>query len=1185
MEIRTIFQKNITRPINGVVKADQLNEAVVWQELDEYVVTRELDRHLRVFLSAYLAADDNPTDPTIASRMAVWVSGFFGSGKSHFIKILSYLLVNRAATHPETDQSKNAVDFFPDKVADPMCMGDLRRIAAADTDVILFNIDSRADAGDGRATILSVFWRVFNEHLGFCGESLHLAEIERYLARKGKLDAFKARFEEIYGAPWEDERDAFTLLQDEIVQALSDVLDKSPQAAADWFEKSTTEFNLTVESFAKRVNEYLETCAPKKRIIFLVDEVGQFIGGDTRLMLNLQTIVEDLGRLCNGRAWVVVTSQEDIDAVLGDLKAAKAHDFSKIQGRFTTRLSLSSSNTDEVIQARLLQKTDAAVAELEMLFAEKGDILKNQLSFSHDSTTLRNFTEASDFVTNYPFAPYHFQLVQKIFESIRKAGATGLHLSKGERSMLDAFQSAAMDVSKQQVGALVALQAFFPCIESFLDTSVKRSIEQAWDNTGLEKPFDVKLLQTLFLIRYVDIVKPRVDNLVTLCIDEVDADRIDLKKKIEAALQRLEKENLINRNGDLYFFLTNEEREVTREIKGVEISGAAETQLLGDIVFDSLLKGKTKYRYQPYKRDYPFNRICDGRFWGKELKDEIGLEIISPLHDEYGLFNNGKCNLYSANQDGFILVKLGDDKALASEIRRYLQTKKYIENKNDAAAPTTLKQILRDHADENRLRKERLEELVARLTVEADYFALGKGLEINETSAAKAIDRAFEHLVQNVFGKYSYLSSVAEDPVKEIKAVLASDDIAQQQMLFDFENSEPRDIKEISTYIDLKTASNQTVMLSDLTANFSRRPYGWPEYQVVVLAAKYFMAGKISLLIEKDKLKPEDAFGPLSKTSQWRQVKVVKRKSLDGPELEKARKLAQDLFGTMPPAGSDPLVAFIRENLAQWGSELDKFQTLADTGNYPGRAEIESALAQIGKLMPIHDGAEFARGFNAAKNDLMDASDDLADLRDFYKNQRTTWESLQAAASRFKSNRSILDKDEKAARALKRMDEILNAPHPYGMLKEVGSLVAAVEKINETLVAKAQEEATKEVDDKIERLKKVLAENKADDTLHNKTLKPLQDIKRKILDEYSIPQISYSVSDAQDCYEEALAEIETSVAPSPDPQPPKKIKAIKPAEYKHKTYLETEADVNAYVDKVRTVLLEAIHDNLRISLK
>ena len=102
MQIKNIFAKDLFRPINGVVKADQQDPAIVWQELDEYVVTHELDQHLRRFIQAYLDAMDNPKDPVLTSRMGVWVSGFFGSGKSHFIKILSYLLSNRPIHNPVT---------------------------------------------------------------------------------------------------------------------------------------------------------------------------------------------------------------------------------------------------------------------------------------------------------------------------------------------------------------------------------------------------------------------------------------------------------------------------------------------------------------------------------------------------------------------------------------------------------------------------------------------------------------------------------------------------------------------------------------------------------------------------------------------------------------------------------------------------------------------------------------------------------------------------------------------------------------------------------------------------------------------------------------------------------------------------------------------------------------------------
>jgi hypothetical protein len=1001
MQIQNIFKKNISRPINGVVKADQLNESVVWQELDEYVVTRELDRHFRAFLSSYLGAIDNQNDPIISGRMAVWISGFFGSGKSHFIKILSYLLGNKEARCPDTSLEKRAVEFFTDKIKDPMLLGDIKRTSNIGTDIILFNIDSRADATDGRSTILSVFWRLFNESQGFCSDSLHLAEIERYLTRKGRYEAFKDKFKEIYGAAWETERDAYSLLQDEIVEALSIVLDKNPDATREWFEKYENNFNLTVEHFANRVKEYLDSKSPHHRVVFLVDEIGQFIGSDTHLMLNLQTIVEDLGRVCNGRAWVLVTSQEDIDAVIGDIKSSKANDFSKIQGRFNTRLSLSSANTDEVIQARLLEKQDDAKTELEKLFAQKGDILKNQLSFTHDTSTLKNYSTVQDFVNNYPFTPYHFQLVQKIFESIRKAGATGLHLSRGERSMLDAFQSAAVNVASKGINALVPLYEFFPCIESFLDTSVKRSIEQAKDNKGLDAPFDIRILQTLFLIRYVDIVKPNIDNLVTLCIDQVDADRIVLKQKIDEALLRLEKENLISRNGDLYFFLTNEEREVSREIKSIEISSHAETDLLAGIVFEDILKNKFKHRYVPFKRDYAFNRICDDKPWGKRIEDELVLEIISPMHDRYPVFNPGKCNMHSLN----------NDPDLFSAIRTYIQTDKYIRDKSDAAASTSLKQILRDRADENRGRKERLISKVEALIFKAEYYTLGKALEITAATPSKALDQAFDYLVQNTFSKFNYLSRVYDDSLKEIKQILLSDDIGQEQLVFEFAKDETQDIKEIRTFIELKNVSNKAIILDELVKHFAKRPYGWPEFQIVILITRLFMGGKISLLEDKNKISPKDAIPLLSKTHQWKNIQILIKANLSNRDLQKAQALGKEIFSSLAPDGQEKISHYIQDGLKKWTDPLDKYKTLADTGSYPGKKEIDNCLKIACTILDIHDAFEMIKAFNSKKDDLLDAHDDLLDLQDFYNNQKKTWETLQKALNRFRPNKTAIEKD------------------------------------------------------------------------------------------------------------------------------------------------------------------------------
>ncbi|MCY2967013.1 MAG: hypothetical protein NT069_25825 [Planctomycetota bacterium] len=272
MLIKNLFERDIFRPINGVVKADQLDESSVWQELDEFVITRELDQHFRKLISWYLEAVEQGRNPDPGGKMGIWISGFFGSGKSHFLKVLSYLLHNRP--HTNAGQSKLAVEFFESKVKDAMLFGDIKRAVAAHTDVILFNIDSKADHRTGRDLILRVFLKVLNELQGYSGDHPHIAHMERYLESKGKLAAFHAAYEKHTGQNWIAERDAYHFNRDEVVLALSEALGQSQSAVEKWIDGAEDNFSMSVENFCKWVKEYLDSKGPQHRLVFLVDEVG-----------------------------------------------------------------------------------------------------------------------------------------------------------------------------------------------------------------------------------------------------------------------------------------------------------------------------------------------------------------------------------------------------------------------------------------------------------------------------------------------------------------------------------------------------------------------------------------------------------------------------------------------------------------------------------------------------------------------------------------------------------------------------------------------------------------------------------------------------------------------------------------------------------------------------------------------
>jgi hypothetical protein len=1213
MKIRDLFVKPINRPINGVIKADQRDEESVWQELDEYVVTKQLTEYLRKFFDAYLNSVDRPNDPTIAARMGVWVSGFFGSGKSHFIKILSYLLGNIEAHAAATGEQRKAVQFFESKVTDPMLMGDIRRAVAGKTDVILFNIDSKADSKTDRDAILQVFLRVFNEMQGLSGDASHIADMERHLINKGVFDKYKAAFKAKCGSTWEAERDGVSFMRDEVIHALGDALGMSDESAAKWFDTAHDNYKINIEGFAKLVRDYLDAKGPGHRIIFLADEVGQFIGKNTQLMLNLQTITEDLGTLCHGRAWVIVTSQEDIDATIGEANQARSNDFSKITGRFYTRLSLSSSNTDEVIAKRLLEKTPAAKAELAKLWAAKGDILNNQLSFASNAVALPGFKDAESFAAHYPFAPYQFFLMQKVFESIRKVGATGRHLARGERSMLDAFQTAALINADRDSDALVPLYDFYPSIESFLDSSVKLAIDQAGENPSLEAS-DLKLLRGLFLIRYItDTIKPSIDNLATLCVDRIDADKLALKRQIEASLMRLERQNLVSRNGDLWFFLTNEERDVSQEIKSVDVSSGEISRLVSELIFEELLNGQTKVRHRESKSDYEYNRLLDGAPW-RQANQGLSFEVLSPIGAEYEMLTEARCIGRSAEGVGRAIVRMATDARIDVELRTYLQIEKYIVGPKASTPTPSLTRILYDRKDENRERKGRLLDKLSELMSAGDFYVLGQKLQVKPMAPAGLLDEIVNYLISNTYNKLTYIKVRQSDPIAEIKAVLAMDTLGQHNMALGGEEGNPQAMAEMRHHLNI-AASQSRVLLSDIVDKFAGAPWGWkPEWETVLLIARLFMAGEVKLMLEGSDLDPKSAIDPLTKAARFKQVSILKRKTSDAATRSKARDLHRELFSLVAPEDEDGLVGHFRENLQKLRADLDKARFQANAKHYPGLDVITAIQARIDKQLAIRDPYEFLDAMVTAKADWLDAAEDAHDVLSFYKTQVGVWLRLLEALDSFADNREALDKDAGAATALRELEAIRANKTPYGQINRIEGLIATVDAVNNAASGERRTKALLSIDSKIAETQQALDAAHVDADLRNQALKPLQDLKAQLAGLSSIPKIFYMQERAGDLLDEAMARIAAFVQAGKAKQgagpgttqtggtlgmplttgstatrllaaEPKPVKVVKPSDLTTKSYLETREEVDDYIARLKSELMGAIDSGHRARIQ
>ena len=345
MKIHELFLKPVDRPIEGVIKADDARNLQI--ELEEYVVTRDVARGLGILTERYL------NDLT---ANGVWISGFFGSGKSHLLKILSLILDGIPLA-----SGVRPADILLPKITDEILQADLRKATAIPSRSILFNIDQKFDGigGDHSAPILEVFVKVLNELQGYFGKQGYIARFEHDLDVRAEFVPFKETYLRVNGTTWEIDREALaTARKAAFGRAYAAHFGGSETEASNLMRQVREDYRVSIESFAQMVKGYIARQPAGFRLNFFVDEVGQFIGQNSKLMLNLQTVAETLGTVCNGRAWVFVTSQADLEGVLGAFRGMEAQDISKILARFKTELTLASADVREVIQRRLLAKKE-----------------------------------------------------------------------------------------------------------------------------------------------------------------------------------------------------------------------------------------------------------------------------------------------------------------------------------------------------------------------------------------------------------------------------------------------------------------------------------------------------------------------------------------------------------------------------------------------------------------------------------------------------------------------------------------------------------------------------------------------------------------------------------------------------------------------------------------------------------
>ena len=986
--MKEMFEKEIDRDIQGVIIVGQSEAENVAQELDEYVVTKELQKHFADFFSAYKKGIVGTTP-----KMGVWISGFFGSGKSHFLKILSYLLANKSVG------DKKAIDYFADdsltegkpKIVDRIVLADMKLAADTDTDVVLFNIDSKSDSNSkqNKDAIVNVFLKVFNEMQGFCGAMPFLADLERKLTEEGQYNEFKQKFEEVYGEAWEDSRQDFDFIQDDVVEVLTGMDFMSEAAARNWCEKAAEPYQISIEDFAKRVKAYIDRKGNNHHVVFLVDEIGQYIGEDSKLMLNLQTVTEELGKECMGKAWVIVTSQQDIDSVT----KVKGNDFSKIQGRFDTRLSLSSANVDEVIKKRILEKKETPAQTLRLLYGQKATIIKNLITFN-DGVEKKLYADENDFACVYPFVPYQFNLLASVLTSIRTHGASGKHLSEGERSMLAMFKESAMEYKECEVGTIIPFHAFYDALENFLDHGHRGVIIRAYENDMInpehkEKVFAVDVLKVLFMIKYVDkVVVANIDNITSLMAEGIDDDRIALKGKVEDALKVLMRQNLAQKNEDIYIFLTDEEQEINREIESQSVEMAEIINKVSEMIYEDIFTDK-KYKYPAFNGRYSFhfNQIVDDRPYKPTQNFDVGVRILTPASD----YGTDETTLRMVSGQGReVLVVLPDDRAFMDEIQRYLKIEKFL-RLNTSSALSKYENIKEAKRLEMRERNANAKLFLTESLKDAIIYVNGDRAQINVKEVSARINEALGRLVKTVYHKLNYIdAAMGED---EIRKLLKT----SNQLTLNLEGgTEPNihALDDVLQYVAGNSRMHVKTSMKSIKDRFMKAPYGFVEDDVQWLVAKLFKRGELSFFVNGASVTMmnkdvEEIINYITKKAFVEKLMMEERVRVQDKDKKVVRDVLKELFRTSSPSDDeDAVMNYFISFANKLISELRVMKKDYDRAKYPGLKVIEEGIRIMSDIVQIQSPVEFFQTVSKKQDDLLDFAEDYEPIKAFFTGEQ-----------------------------------------------------------------------------------------------------------------------------------------------------------------------------------------------------
>lgn len=915
MKIRELFRGDIERPIETVIHVDLSDEAIVAHEIEEYVVTENIREHLEELVDVYGDTAQNPSEST-----NVWVSGFFGSGKSSFAKTIGYALAD-----PVID-GRTATDRLLAR-ANSHKLDALLNTAhtLAPTIAVFLDLASGRDMlREGESLVLPVY-RGLLKRLGYSSNEL-LAELEITLEAEGRLEAFEtAVLEATDGRPWAQVRDV-ALAKNYASRALH-LIDAATFPSADSWAKAASTPNIDHNWLANRALELLgRRGGGATRLVFVVDEVGQYVARSIQRMFDLQGLAEAFQKK-RGPLWLVVTSQERLSDVVDSLESRQV-EYARVQDRFPLRVDLLPSDIHEVTSRRVLDKTEAGQSFVREALAAH----RNQLN-AH--VRLESPTRAADiaedeFVRLYPLVPYQVQLLIDAVSARRAQGGGSPMLGGSNRTIIKLAQQLIIDSShglgNDDVGALITLDRAAQLLEEAIPTSWRHEIEQVADSYG-DGAAETMVMRAVALCSDVPALPLTEANLAVLLHDRIGGE--SRRAEVGDALARLVADDRLRAGDDGYHIQSPEQKDWEKSRRGKEPRPADAIRIRKALVRQALA-GLSVTKGRSFKVE----------LWveGEKLSDgEVALHIEEADGSRRDQLRNQSREDAAKNRVSWV-YGLSDDTYEA--IVEWYRSDEMVKAKDTPSKTAAEVELLGEERQRlGRVERQLMDRLARDLTGGQVIFR-GK---IDEAPAGTLPQSAQRLMTERISEIYDRLDSFAAQlSTKDVMTVLRTDDLATvnealaesgiglvrltphgHQFAAD---SGPLDdlLKVVKSEMSFGHAVTGALLATKLAAP----PRGAPIEVVQALAAAALRAGLLEVTYQGSKIgdpsdhRLERVFG---KINDFRGSSFAPPTA--GPAVETRVELAANLgklTGTKPPIDAAGLAAALRDFFAADGEACSK---------------------------------------------------------------------------------------------------------------------------------------------------------------------------------------------------------------------------------------------------------------------